>query len=295
MRTYRSVRLAPQNVIAVFIAAYLLAIAFGAGTGASAFDDEEGAPPEAGAPAGMMPGEPEAPSLEAPSSKAPSLQAPSLEALSPDAPSAEPRAPRTLDRGVFRPDLQDGLEGAMPPDGQDQVGLSPLDVPLPSPEDRPKVLGELYAQLGKAKDADAAAPIITNIEKIWRTTGSPTVDLLLERAQRFTNETDLELAGKILDATVAMAPDDAEAWYLRAKVHYLKGKYELALADLKRALKLDPQHYRALEDLGLVFEALGTKKEALEAYRHALQVNPFLDDAKEAVQFLSREVGSRNL
>jgi hypothetical protein len=50
-----------------------------------------------------------------------------------------------------------------------------------------------------------------------------------------------------------------------------------------------------LEDLGLVFEALGTKKEALQAYRKALEVNPFLGDAHQAVEFLSREVGGRDI
>ena len=108
-------------------------------------------------------------------------------------------------------------------------------------------------------------------------------------------QADLALALEILDATVAIAPEEAEAWYLRAKVHYLQRRYELALADLRRALDRDPKHYRALDDLGLVLEALGTKKEALEAYRHALQVNPFLEDARQAVEFLSREVGDRDI
>jgi len=280
MRTRRSVRLAPPNataVLAVLIAAHLLAFVFGAGTEASAFQDEEGGLPEAGQPAETMPGDSEAPSLEAP--------------------SGDPSAPRMLDRGVFRPELKEGLEGAAPPNesAQDLIGLSPFDFPLPSPADRPKVLGELYVQLSKAKDAETAAPVMAIIEKLWRATGCATVDLLLSRAVRFTKEADLELAREILDATVVIAPDEAEAWYLRAKVHYLQREYELALADLRRALNRDAQHYRALEDLGLVFEALGIKKEALEAYRKALQVNPFLEDANEAVQFLSREVGARNL
>jgi Flp pilus assembly protein TadD len=90
---------------------------------------------------------------------------------------------------------------------------------------------------------------------------------------------------------VDMAPDEAEAWYLRAKVHYRQSQYALAVADLKRALERDPKHYRALEDLGLVLDTLGTKKEALEAYRKALAINPFLIDAHQAVEFLSREVG----
>jgi tetratricopeptide (TPR) repeat protein len=150
-------------------------------------------------------------------------------------------------------------------------------------------------QLGKAKDAEAAVPIMTNIETLWRVTGSPTVDLLIGRAELFTKGKDLDLALQILDATVAMAPEEAEAWYLRAKVYYLQSKYDLALADLKRALDRDPKHYRALEDLGLVYDAFGRKPDALEAYRKALAVNPFLKDAGLAVQFLEKEVGARNL
>jgi tetratricopeptide (TPR) repeat protein len=157
------------------------------------------------------------------------------------------------------------------------------------------MLGELYQQLGKAHDAEEAAPITQAIENLWRTTGSATVDLLMSRAARFTKESDLDLALEILDATADMAPEEAEVWYLRARVHYRQRQYELALADLKRALERDPKHYRALEDLGLVLEALGTKREALEAYRQALKINPFLGDAHQAVEFLSREVGGRDI
>src|SRR5512134_2785674 len=136
---------------------------------------------------------------------------------------------------------------------------------------------------------------MTNIETLWRVTGSATVDLLIGRAELFTKAKDLDLALQILDATVAMAPEEAEGWYLRAKVYYAQGKYDLALADLMRAVERDPKHYRALEDLGLVFDALGRKVEALETYRKALAVNPFLTDADTAVKFLEKEVGARNL
>jgi tetratricopeptide (TPR) repeat protein len=209
--------------------------------------------------------------------------------------------PKVLDRSFMRPELKSGSEDAPAPQSaeeskQDKLGPpAEADLPLPTPVERPKVLGELYEQLAKAQDAEAAAPISQAIENLWRTTGSATVDLLMSRAERFTKESDFDLALAILDATVDMAPDEAEVWYLRAKVHYRQTQYDVALADLKRALDHDPKHYRALEDLGLVLEALGTKKEALEAYRQALKVNPFLGDAHQAVEFLSREVGGRDI
>jgi tetratricopeptide (TPR) repeat protein len=209
--------------------------------------------------------------------------------------------PKVLDRSFMRPELKSGSEDVPPPQSaeeskQDKLGPpAEADLPLPTPVERPKMLGELYQQLGKAHDAEEAAPIAQAIENLWRTTGSATVDLLMSRAVRFTKESDLDLALEILDATADLAPEEAEVWYLRAKVHYRQKQYDQALADLRRALDRDPKHYRALEDLGLVLEALGTKKEALEAYRQALKINPFLPDADQAVQFLSREVGGRDI
>ena len=187
------------------------------------------------------------------------------------------------------PDVKKGGDGSAPPQSaqenkQDKLDPSIGEMPLPPPLERPKVLANLYEQLGAAKDATAAQPIMEAIETLWLTTGSATVDLLMSRATRFTKDSDLDLALKILDATVDMAPEEAEAWYLRAKVHYLQKQYELARDDLTRAVELDPQHYRALEELGLVYEALGTKKDALATYRKALKVNPFLDDAHQAVE-----------
>lgn len=209
--------------------------------------------------------------------------------------------PKVLDRSFMRPDLKNGSEDAPPPQSAEESKQDKLDpsaeaeLPLPTPVERPKMLGELYEQLGKAADAEQAAPIAQAIENLWLTTGSPTVDLLMSRAVRLTKESDLDLALEILDATADLAPEEAEVWYLRAKVHYRQRQYEFARADLKRALERDPNHYRALEDLGLVLEVLGTKTEALEAYRKALAINPFLGDAHQAVEFLSREVGGRDI
>jgi tetratricopeptide (TPR) repeat protein len=208
--------------------------------------------------------------------------------------------PKALDRSFMRPDLKQGQEGAPPPHSaeeykQDKLGAPADDLPLPTPVEKPKMLAELYEQLGKAPDAKAAAPIIEAIENLWRLSGSDTVDLLTSRAERFAKAADLDLALKIIDATVDLAPDDAEAWHIRAKVHYLKKEYELAVADLRRTLERDPKHYAAMNDLGVALEAMGAKKEALEAYRKALAVNPFLDDTKRTVEELRLEVEGQEI
>jgi tetratricopeptide (TPR) repeat protein len=209
--------------------------------------------------------------------------------------------PHDFDPESFvRPDAKQGSEDAPPPQSteeskQDKLGPSADDLPLPTPVDKPKMLAGLYEQLGKARDAEAAEPIVEAIEVLWRISGSDTVDLLMHRAEALAKADDLDLALTIMDATVDIAPDQAEAWHLRAKVHYLKKNYELALADLKRVLERDAKHYGAMNDRGVVLEAIGAKKEALQAYRQAIAVNPFLSETKRAVEALGREIEGQDI
>jgi tetratricopeptide (TPR) repeat protein len=276
MRTAEGVRFNQLSAPTVLVAALLFSASCCFPPLAASFEGDVETPPDIEQPAEVAPDESEAPSPE-------------------PQPGDILARPRELNRGVFRPNLQPRSEGAGEPSSAGESGGEGLAVPLPGPAEKPRVLSELYVQLARAKDAEEAAPIITNIEALWRVTGSPTVDLLISRAERLTKDKDLDLALQILDATVAMAPEEAEAWYLRSKVHYAESKYDLALADLNRALERDPKHYRALEQLGLANEALGKKPEALEAYRKALAINPFLNDAGQAVRFLEKEIGARNL
>jgi len=191
-------------------------------------------------------------------------------------------------------DLPDAAAGEAPVQLED--GIAAVGVPPAfDPADRPELLAGLYDRLAAAKTAGDAAPITAAIEQLWTTSGSDTVDLLMSRATQFANESDVDLSLAVLDAVVDLAPTEAEAWYLRAKVNVLAGNPERALADLRRTLNLDAKHYLAITDLGLVLEQLGAKKEALQAYRQALAVNPYLDDAKAGVDALEREVEGQDI
>jgi tetratricopeptide (TPR) repeat protein len=196
------------------------------------------------------------------------------------------------------PESEEGADGSHPPHSaedtkEDKLGLGLGDMPLPL--DRSKLLAALYERLGAAQDAKAAQPIMATIEELWRISGSDTVDLLVARAERFIQEDDLDLALQILDAAGDIAPDDAEVWHQRAKVHALKQNHERALTDLRRTLDIDPKHYGALNDLGVVLNELGAKKDALKTYRQALEVNPFLDNTRRAADALSREVEGQDI
>ncbi len=201
---------------------------------------------------------------------------------------------------LLRPDMKQHADEVPQPRSAEEAKENKLDLdlgdlPVIAPLDRSKMLAQLYEELGAARNIYTAEPIIDAIEALWAVSGSDTVDLLMSRAAQFATEAEVDLSLAILDAVVDIAPDEAEAWYLRAKVNVLKGKPERALADLRRALNLDAKHYRAINDLGLVLERLGAKKEALEAYRRALAVNPFMEEARQGVEALAREVEGQDI
>jgi len=210
------------------------------------------------------------------------------------------------DNPPLKPDLKPGGGAAGNPQSteenkQDRLGPKQepggqgANVPLVAPLDRNKMLGQLYDQLSSAKDLGAARPIMDSIEELWRSSGSDTLDLLLSRVDDFTKDADLDLAGQVLDALTDLAPDNAEVWHKRATLEILSNDYAGALADLRRSLNLDPRNYDAISDLGRVLQQVGEKKEALEAYRKALKANPCLDEARDAVKELTREVDGQDI
>jgi tetratricopeptide (TPR) repeat protein len=207
-----------------------------------------------------------------------------------------PKSVQETKQDKFAPPAKPKDDGSEAQDtDQNKLDLRLDRLPLLTPLGRAKKLGELYDELQAAGSADAAEPIMKTIERLWATSGSDTIDLLMSRAAQFAKKDDTDLSLAILDAVVELAPDEVEAWHQRARVHMLRGEYQPALADLRRALDLDPKHYQAIDDLGVVLEELGAKKEALEAYRKALAVNPFLDDARKAVEQLKRDVEGQDI
>lgn len=164
-----------------------------------------------------------------------------------------------------------------------------------APQDRDSLLAELYTHLAKAPDSAEAQPIAETIENLWLQSGSDTVGLLMSRSATAINQQKNELALQFLDAVVELQPDFAEGWNRRAYVYYLQDNYDAAIGDLRRALALEPNHFKALQGLARILSDTGQKKAALQAYRQVLKINPYLDGAKEAADELSVEVEGRGI
>ncbi len=161
--------------------------------------------------------------------------------------------------------------------------------------ERDKALSDLYAFLATAEDAKQAGAVSISIERLWVASGSDTISLLMQRAMQASNAKDPELALKLLDAVVSLAPDYAEGWNRRAYVHYTQNQIDLAMGDLRRTLALDPNHFKALDGLMHILNDIGRKKDALQAARRLLEVNPFYEGARQLADELSREIEGRGI
>jgi tetratricopeptide (TPR) repeat protein len=187
------------------------------------------------------------------------------------------------------PPLPDG-QAAKPKESGPKESAKPA-----VPQDRDAMLAELYAHLAQAPDADQAAPIADSIEGLWMNSGSATINLLMQRSLKAINDQRNELAAKLLDSVVELAPDYAEGWYRRAFYNYVRNDHDRAIGDLRRALALEPNHFKALEGLARILRENGQKKAALKAYQQILRIHPYLPGAKEAADELSVEVEGQGI
>lgn len=161
--------------------------------------------------------------------------------------------------------------------------------------ERDRTLGDLYALLATADDENSAKAIAEGIERVWLHSGSPTVDLLLGRAMKAVAEKNMDRALKLLDNVVEQAPDFTEGWSRRAYVYFQGNQVGQALGDLRRALALDPNHFKALDGLAQVLREIGQKKAALQVFRHLYEVHPYWPGAERAIDELTREVEGQGI
>lgn len=164
-----------------------------------------------------------------------------------------------------------------------------------TPVERDRTLSDLYALLATAEDEGTAKVIAEGIERVWVHSGSPTVDLLFGRAMKAVSAKDFDLASRLFDNVVQQAPDFTEGWNRRAFVNFQRNELALALGDLRRALALDHNHFRALDGLAQVLREIGQKKAALEVLHKLYDVHPYWPGAVQTIEELTREVEGQGI
>jgi tetratricopeptide (TPR) repeat protein len=156
-------------------------------------------------------------------------------------------------------------------------------------------LDTLFGALKIAPDIASAKAIENRIWAKWVASGSDTCDLLMTRVKDAIEDKDYDLAIRLLNSIIAIRPSYVEAWNQRATVYYLKDDYAHAIADIAEVLAREPRQFGALAGLGLMLQDMGDDKDALEAYRKALAIDPHLETIPDTVKTLSDKVEGRDI
>ena len=162
------------------------------------------------------------------------------------------------------------------------------------PQDARARLALLMERL-KAPDLPNWEQVVEEIRAIWSKSGSDTMDLLLERGRDAIERQDYRAAVAHLSALIDHDPEFAEAWNSRAIAWFHLGHFGLALADISRALDLNPRHFGALAGLGLIYEETGHPEAALRAYEAAGRLNPHDPQIRQALERIRRALGGFTL
>lgn len=155
-------------------------------------------------------------------------------------------------------------------------------------------LDDLFERL-KTADAVGAARIEEEIWIEWSKSGSPAMDLLLQRGRDAMEEGDTTAAIEHFTALVDHSPEFAEGWNARATAYYMAGQFGPSLADIGKVLALNPRHFGALAGLGAIFEELDRKAQALEVWRAVAAIHPHADGVSEAIERLEAALQGTSL
>jgi tetratricopeptide (TPR) repeat protein len=160
-------------------------------------------------------------------------------------------------------------------------------------EDTAKLDG-LFDRL-KTADAAEAGRIESEIWIEWSKSGSPALDLLLQRGRDAMAVGDMAQAIDHFTAIIDQDPSFAEGWNARATAFYQTGDFGPSIADIAKVLQLNPRHFGAMSGLGTILEEAGKPDQALKVYKAALEIHPQMEGVIEAVKRLETEETGQEL
>ncbi|MEL6913393.1 MAG: tetratricopeptide repeat protein [Pseudomonadota bacterium] len=155
-------------------------------------------------------------------------------------------------------------------------------------------LDPLFERLQNVDPADYA-PLEQKIWQEWSKSGSPAMDLLLDRGEAAIAAENYAEAIEHLTALTDHAPNFAQGFHARATAYYNVGKFGPALADLERTLALEPRHFGAMTGLAVILEDLDMPAEALEIYYAVRAIHPHRENLSATIERLEKATAGQRL
>jgi len=164
-------------------------------------------------------------------------------------------------------------------------------LPFQTPQER---LDERLDNLQSA-NPEQATPLVDEILALWATSGSHTIDLLMDRGETAMVTGNAEIAARMFDHVTRLEPDYAEGWLRAAQIAFEVQDFVYALEALNTTLQLEPRRFDAYFLLGSTLEAAERPEAALEAYQEALTIYPAFELAGRGAARMRAQLAGRSL
>ncbi len=156
-------------------------------------------------------------------------------------------------------------------------------------------LDALFKRLRVTKDAAKGNMLARKIWQIWFTAPNRKIHLMMINGQALLHRGRLGEAIVQFSAITRLAPAFAEGWNRRAVARFIGGDFDGSLKDILRVLSLEPRHFGALAGMGAVYTKRKQLRNAIAAYRRALDVNPHQPLVRLRLQRLKKQQGDRDI
>ena len=124
-------------------------------------------------------------------------------------------------------------------------------------------------------DSDTTREMAANaLMDLWFNASGDQALTLLQASGQALEQHEFVEAMAILSRLVETYPFYAEGWNRRATVYWQLGNVERAVADCKKVVLLNPNHFAAWQSLGLGYMRLNDLPNAVKAFKSALRVIP---------------------
>lgn len=158
-----------------------------------------------------------------------------------------------------------------------------------------QAVNRLFDALKGARDASEGNRLTSLIWQLWNHPEDPETGELMTEGRSALEKLDFRTALKRFEEVIKRAPELAEGWNKRATVYYVMGDFKASIRDIQQVLRLEPRHFGALAGLGMNYDALGDKQQALNAWRRALDANPHIEDAPVRIRQLEKDLQQQNI
>ncbi len=125
---------------------------------------------------------------------------------------------------------------------------------------------------------------------IWLRANDPVADPLFQTGMQLIVENEPGAAIEKLNQVVELKPDFAEAWNRRGDAYSALGDEDRALADYEHAIALNPYQFGALAACADIWMSRSNYRKAAEYFRRAIDLNPNLTGAAEALRALEKKL-----